>query len=611
MKKLFLITAVATMFAACNNEELAPVVDEMTNTPIALHAGVAELVTRAGYPTGDLTSGSLGFLMATDGVDETPANSKYFATNKEFTYKSETEGWLPADNNSLLWKNATSGVNYIAYYPYSSAVANKAIEIEVPTTQTNENVVDFLCTGGRTKGAESASGINLKFDHMMTKLNITLSTISEFTTTPEFARVTIKGLKNKCKFKFNLYEKEPSYGWETPDPNLAATDVTMIKNSDNEFEAIVIPQKVTEFAVEIITTDNRVFLYNQSNVELAAGTAYTLELVVGKEKTNIKSATVAGWGSDSKEIFVGQGDTDEGQIGDGYTYYPSINSYFVFNAAGLNAVRGFLADNTTADVTLMDDIDLSKSADWTPIANYSGTFDGKGKSITGLKVATTGGNETGFIKNLSGTIKDLTIKSASSVQDKNSFHGIIVGKNNGGLISGCTVENSTLSAASYCGFIVGTNSANGTVVGCKVIDSSLNVGGYSGSVAGMNGSGARVIACLASGVSNTASGSLTFGGLVGDSENNAIIASYAYQCMNLSGSEYIVKGGNATVTSCYYTPWMSEGTGTLTAYDGTAATDWAAAVSAMNNAIDGATLPAGADKFHWGGTQSEPTLTKQ
>ncbi len=292
MKKLLAIAAVALMFAACNKDE-APDVDEMTDTPVLINAGVVDLTTRAGHPAGELKTGQLGFYMTTERTDPA-ADIKYNTDNLQMSYQ-EGEGWAADNGTLLLWKNKTSKVSYIAYHPFMNVGTDKIADIVVPADQ-NVSVLDFLYTKGETTGQESGAGINLSLAHKMSKLNISLRTGTEFDEDTEYLKVTLKGLKNSCEF--NMADGTwGTYGVE-------ASDVIMVRNSNTEYEAIVIPQSSSDFIVEITTSEYRIFRYAQA-VTLAPGTAYEATLMVGKDVVELveDGISVGDWESSSEDDF--------------------------------------------------------------------------------------------------------------------------------------------------------------------------------------------------------------------------------------------------------------------------------------------------------------------
>ncbi len=296
MKKLLVLAGIALISAACNKNEMPtlPAVDEMTDTPVLISAGVADLTTRAGQPAGELKTGQMGFYMSTEGTN--PAvDTKYNKDNLQMSYQ-EGNGWMADNGSLLLWKNKTSKVSYIAYHPFMELGADNIADVVVPADQ-NVSVLDLLYTKGETTGQESGEGITLSLKHQMSKLNISLRTGTEFGENTEYLKVVLKGLKNSCEFNM----ADGTWGTYAA----GASDVIMIRNNNEEYEAIVIPQSSSEFMVEITTSEFRVFRYSQA-VTLAPGTAYEATLMVGKDLVEIVDGgiSVGEWTSSSYDDFM-------------------------------------------------------------------------------------------------------------------------------------------------------------------------------------------------------------------------------------------------------------------------------------------------------------------
>lgn len=130
-------------------------------------------------------------------------------------------------------------------------------------------------------------------------------------------------------------------------------------------------------------------------------------------------------------------------------------------------------------LNLIGDIDLNND-DWTPIGlrmdnsdRFAGTFDGKGHTISNLKVnQTAGGNSAGLFGGIDGgaTIRNFTIDGAEieSVVTP-SVDGIAVAVGAaayGGYIDGITVKNATVKGNHYVAGIVGYT--GGDVTNCRV-----------------------------------------------------------------------------------------------------------------------------------------------
>ena len=235
-------------------------------------------------------------------------------------------------------------------------------------------------------------------------------------------------------------------------------------------------------------------------------------------------------------------------------YRVEDGTYFVTNATGLIAWADHVrAGNWDTNCTLEADIELTGS--WEPIGTaqtrYTGTFDGNGKTITGLTIDSSS-QYVGMFGYLDGTVKDLELANvditsswstqpagfvgavAGNTSSKcniancfvsgniviggtNSQAGGLVGKNYGA-ISQCQVKGLTITGPSsgnyiYLGGVVGSNSK--TVEDCQVENLTITNGSYVGGVTGENSasSSAPVTGCSVKNSSVT--GRSSSGGVAG------------------------------------------------------------------------------------------------
>lgn len=264
----------------------------------------------------------------------------------------------------------------------------------------------------------------------------------------------------------------------------------------------------------------------------------------------------------------------------GYTEV-SEGNYTVNNEKGLKNLAELVNNGATdINITLTGDINLT--GEWTPIGNYeqkyTGTFDGNGKTITGLTID----------------------------QKETSFLGLIGYLGSGGKVQNLTLENVNLNGNWNVGGVVGYN--NGTVTACTA-SGSINGKERVGGIVGCNYLG-TVTACY--NTSSTVNGSYLIGGVVGQNNKGIVTA-----CYNASGSIYgeVTVGGvvgdnyTGTVTACYWSNYagygIGNGTGDATKVDGTTVT-WQTAVDAMNAALQNA-----GSEWRYELTGELPTLKKQ
>ena len=290
-------------------------------------------------------------------------------------------------------------------------------------------------------------------------------------------------------------------------------------------------------------------------------------------------------------------------------YRVEDGTYFVTNATGLIAWADHVrAGNWDTNCTLEADIELTGS--WEPIGTaqtrYTGTFDGNGKTITGLTIDSSS-QYVGMFGYLDGTVKDLElanvdITSSWSTQPAgfvgavagntssncniancfvsgniviggtNSQAGGLVGKNFGAIFN-CQVNNLTITGPSsgnsiYLGGVVGSNSK--TVEDCQVENLTITNGSYVGGVTGENSasSSAPVTGCSVKNSSVT--GRSSSGGVAGVFYSGEIagcsVDGTTVATDGLTGKSGGVIGSQTggTVMACYFANGWINGNDALT-----------------------------------------------
>ena len=179
------------------------------------------------------------------------------------------------------------------------------------------------------------------------------------------------------------------------------------------------------------------------------------------------------------------------------------------------AVNGTAEEESKSSINaiLFNNIELNKpsgeaSSNWTPIASYSGTFDGNGHTISNLNIYDTTGNYIGFFGRLSGIVKNLSIEGEIEISTANklTYIGGIIGLNKGKIVS-CTAKINKMleqnQGTIYIGNIAGENS-NGKIIGCYSIGSNVDVLSKTmdavdsgGIVDNNSGLSASIVACYA------------------------------------------------------------------------------------------------------------------
>ncbi len=311
MKKNIAMAAVAMMFAACTNDEMpeVPAVDKLTDTPIMVNAGVADLVTRAGMTTDDLSD--LGLFISNLSSDDA-ISSKYTFKNVEFE-KDANGKFILVDSTIPLWQNETQKIQVQAYSPYNAAWTDlyAQYDIEVKTAQNVEGNVKASALLWAKAGVGphptvqdgdikyNNGTLDITLEHVFSKLTVNVRFGSELT---GISDVPDRGLtlnNFNTKGTFLLFDASVGNIPDTAAKIYAYKNTSAPNGYNSSFEAILLPQK-SKFRVEIGLEGARNFAWeSDSEFLFTPGRNYTLNLIVGKDKVEIADdgITVGEWKS--------------------------------------------------------------------------------------------------------------------------------------------------------------------------------------------------------------------------------------------------------------------------------------------------------------------------
>lgn len=135
---------------------------------------------------------------------------------------------------------------------------------------------------------------------------------------------------------------------------------------------------------------------------------------------------------------------------------------------------------------LTADLDLA-GEEFTPIPTFGGTFEGRGHTISGVNLTTSGSNQGLFRYIQTGAVvRDLTVRGQVAPRGSRSNVGGLAGVNEG-IIQNCAFEG-TVAGESAVGGLAGRNGAAGQIVRCSAagsVSGSAATGGIAGRNAGM------------------------------------------------------------------------------------------------------------------------------
>lgn len=240
---------------------------------------------------------------------------------------------------------------------------------------------------------------------------------------------------------------------------------------------------------------------------------------------------------------------------------------------------GYKADSAACG-RLMENIDLNPGfifdengyaggaspQQWTPMgskeAPYTGTFDGGGKTISGLYIEGESTSDIGLFCRVGagGTVKNLGIVNSYLHSDSMELKiGSIVGRLDSGFIENCYNEAAVRGALSQVGGIAGVLYGGSITNCCNAgnVSGAMSAGGIAGEAYDSNGVGSTIESCC-----NTGSITLQFNALIEAQYIGGIIAAQSAtelsNCYN-TGAVSVPETESATIVAGGITGWLSSG----------------------------------------------------
>ena len=247
------------------------------------------------------------------GIDAaTAVNKKYLAqTNGILTPESKTEA---------IYYPETGNADFVAYYPYSSSVADNIVAVNV-SNQSKPEAIDLLYSNNAKNIANGAT-VSLGFTHQLSLVTIDLKNTDGTIPSLNGTTVSMGGMNTQASFDLDggVLTVSP----QSSEPTL---DMYMVAGQDGAMkaQAIVLPTKATGSSqTQMVLTfklDGMTFEYTVSDISAFEGGKeylYTADLSINNGKPTVKmgNATITDWvtvpGGDIDVDFDG-GSTEPGE----------------------------------------------------------------------------------------------------------------------------------------------------------------------------------------------------------------------------------------------------------------------------------------------------------
>lgn len=247
------------------------------------------------------------------GIDAaTAVNKKYLAqTNGILTPESKTEA---------IYYPETGNADFVAYYPYSSSVADNIVAVNV-SNQSKPEAIDLLYSNNAKNIANGAT-VSLGFTHQLSLVTIDLKNTDGTIPSLNGTTVSMGGMNTQASFDLDggVLTVSPQSSEPTLDMYMVAG-----QNGTMKAQAIVLPTKATGSSqTQMVLTfklDGMTFEYTVSDISAFEGGKeylYTADLSINNGKPTVKmgNATITDWvtvpGGDINVDFDG-GSTEPGE----------------------------------------------------------------------------------------------------------------------------------------------------------------------------------------------------------------------------------------------------------------------------------------------------------
>lgn len=308
----------ATMLGSCSNDDDQAQSNYPSDNIVRVTASVNNAKTRA-EGAGTPLEEPFSLTIVNNSPENAAVGSKYTYVNKIFK-KSGSE-W--SCDETLLWQNATTPVDIVAFAPATDDVTTfqnvyngglKPITYKVHSDQNTDNFANdllYFYSPDFVPGSENGlvdKKLNMQFSHAFCQININVTLGTEFNK-PNIPTITpiTEAILGGTKITASV-DVTKTDGIVTADADEGPTDIITTKgkftapegvnaverNCTSSFSCIAIPQDVAAktFKVTLKTADKLYEWTSPDAVTLKSGYKYTLNLSMGNDMLLIKKESI-------------------------------------------------------------------------------------------------------------------------------------------------------------------------------------------------------------------------------------------------------------------------------------------------------------------------------
>lgn len=306
----------ATMLGSCSNDDDQAQSNYPSDNIVRVTASVNNAKTRA-EGAGTPLEEPFSLTIVNNSEENEAVGSKYTYVNKIF--KKSGGEWIC--DETLLWQNATTPVDIVAFAPATDDVTTfqnvyngglKPITYKVHSDQNTDNFANdllyFYSPGFVPKNGLNEKKLNMQFSHAFCQININVTLGTEFNK-PNIPTITpiTEAILGGTVITASV-DVTKTDGIVTADADEGPTDIITTKgkftapegvnaverNCTSSFSCIAIPQDVAAktFKVTLKTADKLYEWTSPDAVTLKSGYKYTLNLSMGNDMLLIKKESI-------------------------------------------------------------------------------------------------------------------------------------------------------------------------------------------------------------------------------------------------------------------------------------------------------------------------------
>lgn len=306
----------ATMLGSCSNDDDQAQSNYPSDNIVRVTASVNNAKTRA-EGAGTPLEEPFSLTIVNNSPENAAVGSKYTYVNKIF--KKSGGEWIC--DETLLWQNATTPVDIVAFAPATDDVTTfqnvyngglKPITYKVHSDQNTDNFANdllyFYSPGFVPKNGLNEKKLNMQFSHAFCQININVTLGTEFnkpnipTITP-ITEAILGGTVITASVDVTKTDGIVTANTDEGPTDIITTEGTFTapkvenaveRNCTSSFSCIAIPQTVAAktFKVTLKTADKLYEWTSPDAVTLKSGYKYTLNLSMGNDMLLIKKESI-------------------------------------------------------------------------------------------------------------------------------------------------------------------------------------------------------------------------------------------------------------------------------------------------------------------------------